>query len=526
MSPRWSFRSALVLATGVAGATLIPYLVAPALARSHGTFVGFLLNPVDGFSYLAKMRQGACGSWLFTLPYAAAPGPGTLLYPFYLLLGHLAAWTHLPLPAVYHSARVAGAVAMFMAAFRFYQLALWSQHARRTAYLLTLLGSGLGWLLLPLGVLTPDLWVPEAIPFLTAYTNAHFPWAAAALLGGTTAILRGLASKEHSAKPLVQAAACGLLLGAIQPFSVISLLAVLGVWLVWEGQRAARQGTLRHRRPGPGLVVSLAFLGGALPWSAYAAWTTRVHPVLAGWTAQNQTPSPPPYLFAAGYGVVFLLALAGMLRARPHDYASGRLLITWTVVNTLLLYAPLDLQRRLYLGLFFPFAALAAVGLEAWSQGRPRLGWALVLVLILAIPSNLVVVAVGLNGVARGEPALILAPGEVAAYRWLGDHAEAGAVVLASPTTGNRLPAFADVRVLYGHPFETPHAQAQETLVEDLLVWDGDPQAGLSLLSRLGVQYVLYGAAERSIGSPSWLASLPVAYDHMGVQVLPVVDAP
>ena len=52
-------------------------------------FGGFLLNPLDGNSYLAKMQQGASGSWRFTLPFTPEPGEGAYLFLFYLALGHL-----------------------------------------------------------------------------------------------------------------------------------------------------------------------------------------------------------------------------------------------------------------------------------------------------------------------------------------------------------------------------------------------------------------------------------------------------
>jgi len=66
-----------------------PYLAAQRAAGSEFVFGGFLLNPVDGYSYLAKMLQGFQGSWRFHLPYAADPGQGAYIFGFYLFLGHL-----------------------------------------------------------------------------------------------------------------------------------------------------------------------------------------------------------------------------------------------------------------------------------------------------------------------------------------------------------------------------------------------------------------------------------------------------
>jgi signal peptidase I len=80
-------RKAIVLSVGVALLTLIPYVISNSMVDPDSMFSGFLLNPVDGFSYLAKMQQGSSGDWLFHLPYAAEPGEGALLFIYYIHLG-------------------------------------------------------------------------------------------------------------------------------------------------------------------------------------------------------------------------------------------------------------------------------------------------------------------------------------------------------------------------------------------------------------------------------------------------------
>mgnify|MGYP001345878526 FL=1 len=50
----------------------LPYALAYA-APDGRVFGGILFALEDGLSYLAKMRQGWRGAWLFTLPYTAEP---------------------------------------------------------------------------------------------------------------------------------------------------------------------------------------------------------------------------------------------------------------------------------------------------------------------------------------------------------------------------------------------------------------------------------------------------------------------
>ncbi|MEW6569135.1 MAG: hypothetical protein AB1449_13420 [Chloroflexota bacterium] len=510
---------AIALSVGVAGATLVPYLAAERLAGGEAVFAGFLINPIDAFSYLAKMRQGADGSWLFHLPYAPAPGDGALLFSYYLMLGHLAQALGAPLLTVFHAARLTGSLTMYLAAFWLYTRILPDPRARWSAFGLTLVGSGLGWAAVPMGRMAADLWIPELIPSFSAYASAHFSLAAAAYLVGLLSLLPG--SKLVLRVSL--AALSGLVLSVLQPFSVLGLLAVAAGWLGWEALQAGRREWKMGGPPPAGSLGPLfALVLGAAPQLAYDAWVFRTEPAFASWAAQNQTPSPPPLDYLLGLGVIGVLALVGIAKGRAHHSAHGRLLIAWTLVQGLLLYAPVGVQRRLALGWFFPLAALAGTGLATWLGSSRKCLIGLALAFALSLPSNLLLVGAGLSAVARGEPALVLSRGELEAYEWLADHTRGSPLVLAAPDTGNRLPAFADVRVLYGHPFETPDAEQQRRLVESLFRSTQSAAKDLQRLGELGVDLVFYGPREQALGRPSWLDGLTVLHRTEGVVVYEV----
>jgi hypothetical protein len=199
------------------------------------------------------------------------------------------------------------------------------------------------------------------------------------------------------------------------------------------------------------------------------------------------------------------LAVVSLADRENRRRSSFRFLAVWAAVTLILLYAPFGLQRRLALGVYMPLAVVAAVGLS----GRPRLPrWLPLLALLLTIPSHLVVVVAGLSGVARQEPALVLGADERETYRWMDDNLREGSLVLAGPLAGNRIPAYADVRVIYGHPFETPNAEAEKAWVEAVYAWRGSPAGVLSALRARGVEYVYVGEDERAMGPMEWLALL------------------
>ncbi|RLC61738.1 MAG: hypothetical protein DRI80_08005, partial [Chloroflexota bacterium] len=117
---RREWRWVALVTLALVAASNLPYLIAWAVTPDGAHFTGLIFNPQDGNSYMAKMRQGLTGSWLFRLPYTPEPHNGAPVYVFYLALGHAARWTGLPLIVVYHAARMAGGVAMLLA---FYGLA-------------------------------------------------------------------------------------------------------------------------------------------------------------------------------------------------------------------------------------------------------------------------------------------------------------------------------------------------------------------------------------------------------------------
>lgn len=497
-------RSRLMLAIAIAlSGIVVPYFIAWRISPAGTVFSGFLFNPLDGFTYLAKMRQGYEGSWLFQLPYTAEPGQGVLLFIFYLALGQLNRLLDLPLITTFHAARVLISTGFFVLLYIFYDQIFEDRRLKWAGFLFSLFGSGLGWLaLLVLGRQTIDLLVPEAIPFLSAYTNPHFPLAACAFIGGILLVYK---QGRRNTGQMVLALACGFVLGAVLPFSTIPLFLVLGLWSLWE---------LAIKRAWPGKEYLLAEAGslmllflGALPWLLYDYCLSMNHPVIAAWNAQNLTPSPPLIETVLGFGLMFAGALASLIWKPWKIGRAGRLLTVWFVVGFILLYIPLPFQRRLSMGLFLPMAGLTAWAMSRLVSSTPAFRLAQTVILSFSAPSILLVMVAGLSAAGRGDGTITYSADELAAYEWIQMGVEPGSLVLADPRHGNRLPAFAPVSVLYGHPFETPNADFWRTEVLELLEWSGNEDAGLDLLDQYRVDWVMIQVNDLS-GAPTWLDEL------------------
>ena len=212
----------------------VPYILGFQASNSQSQFGGFLINPVDGQSYLAKMVQGAEGEWKFKLPYTAEPGEGAYLFLFYLGLGHLSRFAQIPVVIVFHAARLVSSVWLIVNIDKLMSALFDNRRQIRIATFLAVLGSGLGWMAVLAGGFTSDLWVAEAYPFLSMYTNPHFGL-------GLAIMIHVLLPKQKES--LVYNLLIGLALGIIQPFAVV----ILGiVKLLHAGLKTYHEAYLRE----------------------------------------------------------------------------------------------------------------------------------------------------------------------------------------------------------------------------------------------------------------------------------------
>ena len=480
-------RWALLWTIVVVGLTCLPYLAAWRLTPDGTQYTGLLVNHFDGESYYAKMQQGARGDWLFHLAFTSEPHEGALIFTFYLALGHLASALGLPLPLTYHLARIAAGVLMLLVAYRFIARCFDQARTRRAAFLLLAFSAGLGWLLAPLGITTADLWVAEGFTFLSVLVNPHFPLAISFMLLILLEVLGASDSPLPAAVwPAIRSAIFGLVLAVVQPFAVPVVLAVLAVYLIILAARGRRLPWL------PLLVAGAAALAAA-PVMIYDLYVYRANPALAAWSAQNLTTSLPPWNYALGYGLILILAIAGIPTAVRRRRPTDLLLLSWIGSAAVLLYLPFALQRRFIIGLHVPLALLAAMGLEqaVWPRVRARRR-ALVTGLIIG-PSALTMVFVPLvavAGLAQGQSPLVMSFGEAAAWSWLKANTSWTDTVLAPVDSGEFVPAWAGNRVVYGHPFETIDAKIKEAEVVHFYGPEATQAERRALLDRYDVRYV------------------------------------
>ncbi len=97
--------------------------------------------------------------------------------------------------------------------------------------------------------------------------------------------------------------------------------------------------------------------------------------------------------------------------------------------------------------------------------------------------------------------------------------------MLTAYETGNKLPAYAPVRVFVGHGPETIDSNQKRQLVTQLFTGSTPNAWRQALLLEYGIQYLYHGPYERLLGdfSPNDVPYLQQVYDNGPVQVYQVV---
>lgn len=478
-----------------------PYLFAVQVNNADSVFGGFLINPIDGHSYLAKMQQGMHGEWRFVLPYTAEAGNGAFLFLFYLGLGHLGRILNLPLIVLFHSVRIIGAILLLGVLYLFNKKLFKEQRYQNLGFAICALGSGLGWIAIFAGLFSSDFWVAEAYPFLSMYTNPHFS------IGLSLMILALMPDR----KPSKIAELClGIGLGIIQPFAVVIVLIVKAGKIIVDSFE--REGGSQRIFKSGDLFPTIAFAFGGGSILVYQYWSILSDPVLALWNSQNITVAPRMADLIISLSPTLVLAGAGVKTA--WQKRRGRSLVIWAVVSLVLVLIPWNLQRRFLTGIYVPLVGLAVYGLiDLERTKRLSFRFSAIVILVLVIPTNIIVLVSGIQAVARHDPKIYQDREMYNGLTWINENTSRDVLVLTDEEIGLFIPSITGRRVIYGHPFETINSEMEKQFLRDFIVENQDGLYFERNISERGVD-VLFLSGEVSESLERWINTKEMDPDY------------
>jgi len=345
------------------------------------------------------------------------------------------------------------------------------------------------------------------------------------------------------------AIACGYVVALAVPFYLALAYVILGAWglAAWILNRRFPTRLFWHA-----VIVGLA----TLPIFGYFAFQFYLNGVFSVWSSQNDLPSPHPLHYVFGYALLVIPAVVAVWRiwrVKPHPptpsplgegesspLALGRgdlgvrlsLLLGWLLIVPLLVYAPINVQRRMSEAVIVPLALLAALGLR-WIARRVRFGRALKYAVTgAALMTSVFLLFGGFLAASNPGRPIFRPANEIAAFDWLAANAEPDAVILSAPETGNAIPVYTSLRTYMGHGPETLHWQDKTAMLTrfyrdelsdyeyDRLLHPPDP-VFVDDLAYFPISYVYYGERERALGgnSRAWADGLTLIYDVDGIQI-------
>ena len=483
--------------------TTVPYVYGY-ITRPHDTTLSGIHHLVQGDvnTYLSMIEDAKAGKFLFINLFTAEDQPRILFNPLWLATGWVARLLQSSALFAFHLARLALIIALIFALDRLIRLCVEGEKSRRIIMVILLFSSGFGVFFNPILfnlsdiIQHPtDIWVPESNTFLTAMQSPHLLASLVLLILTLTFAMESILQK--SIRKAWIAGGTGALLFLLHPFYVPTVFCVVAVWVVVLGLS-------RVRIPWKPLATWFIVIICSLPVLAYFYWMYHASFPIAMWSDGNILPSPYPSMYLIGYGLLTPFALYGAIRS--FQKPALRLVTFWVIVTCLLLYAPIDFQRRLVEGLHVGISILAGVGaVDLYYRLKKRawaLGVTLVMMLAIFLPlTNLQLVFQDIYDFshASGYPYFI-PKADTDAFAWIKKNVPADEVIFSSFYTGNFLPAYTSHKVFIGHGPQTIFLPQKEFVTAAFFSHVVDDAWRKEFLSYWGIQYVFFGINEKGVG--------------------------
>ena len=464
--------------------TLLPWLI-QWFATSNGSIpTGFISGGVDYHTFIAKMKWGMGGHWTYENRFTGEKTAPVPIYQFYLFLGHLAGWTGISIPWMYHLSRsILGAITALL---------LWRFLKRYVpvnpviAIILTIMASG-GYLVICDQLFSTQLNADSTDTFLQgrvwlAYLT--FPHYFLDMLGILLLLESYLAAYSYFALP------GGLLISLAHPFLMALFCPVILISSIF-------------RKDFKQAFVSCALASlGALPVAVPMYLAIQKVEWLNIWREQTYRKTPPFWkFFVVGYG---LTGIAGWYELyyktiREKDRVMV-LWATWLVLSVIFSYfAPIPNKREFAFFITIPLGILATPLITCgvkWllvNTKGAKSKLAATLLLLTCIWYGVVIYGQCLVSFKPTDTftGYYITPEYQRVFKLI-DETGTDQVVLAADWLGNLIPAYTKSRPYVGHLCETLDFKGKFERNKDFLKGKMTEKEMRSLLAANNISWIIY----------------------------------
>lgn len=477
--------------------TTAPYVLGWYLSFPNQVFTGVLEHSFDANNYLAYAAQAQSGEWLFHNPMTAEPHRAVFFNFEWLLIGKIARWFRISLPAATNLTRLLFVGLMTYAAYWYSSFFLYSALARRIALVMVILGGGFGWIAalhllhIPLdSSYFIDLSNANLFPFYWILKLPHF--LASATLGvlGLCFFLR--AEQHRSNRHYCVAGLFFALAGTCRPYDMLYLMLATTLYLVCD---SLRKHSFKF------IFLRLLPTFTCLPVLAYYYWIFKIHPVFRWWSLPGG-PGPAPWLLMTGFGMTSLLLLASIpkfLRRRLDDRSLFLYCGVFTASTLSYMHLVLHFAFQFATNILMPLVLLVLLHWEDSIRQFHRLRQGKILIAVALLLNSCTAIAL------TGDSLLLVKKGNfrvdaglLQAYAWLNTHSDSNETILADYQNSNLLPQYAHNRVFCGY---YNAVKFREKLKALNLFFSANPNEGskLKLLKENDIHFILTSGAEAQV---------------------------
>ncbi|MCP4536088.1 MAG: hypothetical protein GY832_02980 [Chloroflexi bacterium] len=501
-------------------ATSLPYAFASLTTPSDQHFMGFAFNTSDHAQYLAWYKEFQT-SFSISNTLTPEPNPEIFFNLLWFALGRLGLYTGWSYIVVYQIFRWAAGAFFLGMIYVFSALFFPGVRKRRIAFLITSLGSGLGWILVVLKYALAadevpfplDVYVAEGNSFFCVMAYPHFAEAAGLIL-----LVLGLLLVGERRGELRYAVLAGLSAHFLGWQHGYDLLIVWGVPCAYAGVKWLIE------RQWPDYWFKAMLITGLLSWPPvlYSVLLTRLSPIWEIILAQFSNAgvfTPNLFHIFILMGLPLILAILTLFWLARGQVKNGLVeqsptrgylfLAVWFVAGWALSYVPTDFQIHMLNSWQVPIGILATIGLcdhvaprltKRWSLGQSQkiVSGIFLLLIVLTNVYLLLWRSLDLN---RHEYPYFLHRNDVVAIEWLGANTPVDAIVLSSYDVGRYIPGLSGRSAFLGHWAQTVNFFDKRDRVSRFFDAQTNDVDRLETLQTFGVDYVLYGPAERMLGS-------------------------
>ncbi|MFA6525156.1 MAG: hypothetical protein WCT33_02675 [Patescibacteria group bacterium] len=494
--------------------TLLPYIFGYLRTSDNSFYTGIhALTPGDTNVYYSYLEQVKQGSLVFKDLYTSEPQSTPLINPFWAAVGVVGELLHTPHWVTIQVTRSILVFIFVTVAYIFISYLFSKKQHRKIAIILLLFSSGLGGLFSPFLEFFKyisegyyhwpmDLWVPESVTFLSMLHVPHILFSSILSLIVFLFIL--LAFEKNKYIYSIISGITALVWFSFHPFHFFTLVIVVTVYVFLKG-------ILEKKFPGVYIKHSLVAVLFALPAVIYHFLIIAQDPIIAGRADQNLLYTPAWWLVLISYGFVGLLAILGVLRITKKQDNKWHFIATWFVVQTILLYTPLDFQRRLAQNLHFPMVLLAtyAIIFLVKKYGytmvvRYLLNNKVVLAFIFIIFFSFSNIYAILNDLllykSMAYPFFYLSQDYAKSFDWMKENMSKDDVILSEWIDGNFIPGYSGRTVYLGHGVETVNYLFKQEQTEWFYRDNLETDAKKEFLKQSGIDYILFSGRSQELG--------------------------